>query len=175
MCLDGITDPQNLGAIIRSAEQFGADCVVIPKRRNAGITDTVARVSSGAVEYIPVFSVQNMSRTVDYLKKNGFWVFGADAGGVSVLDSDFRGRVAVILGSEGSGVSRLVKEHCDALISHTHDRTYRFPQCLRGRGNTHVRDQETAELPIIRSARWTALRIPCFPIPMVATGTPFGS
>ena len=117
VCLDGITDPQNLGAIIRSAEQFGADCVVMPKRRSAGITDTVARVSSGAVEYIPVFSVQNMARTLEYLKKNGFWVFGADAAGVSILDSDFRGRVAVILGSEGSGMSRLVRDNCDALVS----------------------------------------------------------
>lgn len=117
LLLDGITDPHNLGAILRSAEQFGVDCVVLPKRNNAQLNDTVARVSAGAVEYVRTVTVPNVSRAVEYLKQEGFWVYGADAGGDPVYRADLQGRVALVLGSEGSGISRLVADHCDTLLA----------------------------------------------------------
>jgi len=115
--LDGITDPHNLGAVLRSAEQFGADCVILPRRKSAGLNDTVARTSAGAVEYVRSVTVPNLSRAVEYLKHNGFWVYGADADGETLYRSDFRGRVAIVLGSEGTGISRIVREHCDRMVS----------------------------------------------------------
>lgn len=115
--LDGITDPHNLGAVLRSAEQFGADCLILPRRRNASLSDTVARVSAGAVEYVQTVTVPNLPRAMELLKQKGFWIYGADMAGESVDRTDFRGRVAVVLGSEGSGLSRLVRERCDAEIS----------------------------------------------------------
>lgn len=117
LLLDGITDPHNLGAILRSAEQFGVDCVVLPKRGNAHLNDTVARVSAGAVEYVRTVTVPNVSRAVEFLKQEGFWVYGADTKGDPVYRADLRGRVALVLGSEGSGISRLVAEHCDTLLA----------------------------------------------------------
>lgn len=115
--LDGITDPHNLGAIMRSADQFGVDLLVIPRRRAAGETETVGRVSSGANAYVPLVVAANLSTELGELKKLGFWVYGAAAGGKSAQRLDLRGRTALVLGSEGRGLGRLVRERCDELIA----------------------------------------------------------
>ncbi|MBN2050877.1 MAG: 23S rRNA (guanosine(2251)-2'-O)-methyltransferase RlmB [Spirochaetales bacterium] len=117
LLLDGITDPQNLGAILRSADQFGVDCVILPRRRGAGITDTVARVSSGAVEYVKVVKVPNLAGAMETLKNRGFWVYGAAMGGTPLRSVKLKGKVAVVMGSEGSGLSHLVRERCDGIVS----------------------------------------------------------
>jgi 23S rRNA (guanosine2251-2'-O)-methyltransferase len=115
--LDRITDPHNLGAIIRSAHLLGADAVIISKRESAGITNTVAKTSAGAVEYIPIIQVVNLANTVDILEKKGFWILGADAGGKSCFDQRMRGKIVLIMGSEGEGMKRLLKDKCDLIIS----------------------------------------------------------
>ncbi len=117
LILDGITDPHNYGAILRSADQFSADLVVIPARRSVSETDTVAKTSAGAVNYVPVSVVTNLSRSIDYLKEHGFWVYGADMATQSINKTDFKGRVAIVMGSEGKGISRLCADKCDALVS----------------------------------------------------------
>ncbi len=115
---DGLTDPHNLGAVIRSAETAGAHGVIIPKRRSAGLTATAAKASAGAVEHIGVARVTNLAATIDALKKNGVWIFGADAGGdKSLYEADFAGAVAIVIGSEGNGLSRIVREKCDFIVS----------------------------------------------------------
>lgn len=114
---DGITDPSNLGAIIRSAEVAGADVVVVQKRRSAGLTATVSKASAGALEHMPVARVANMPTLVEQLKKRGFWVFAADgAGDRTIYEADFTGKCALVIGSEGEGVSRLVLERCDFAV-----------------------------------------------------------
>ncbi len=115
--LDGVEDPHNLGAIIRSAECCGAHGVVIPKRRSVGLTTTVAKASAGAIEHMRVAKVTNLSSTIDELKERGFWIYAADMGGEEYYKQDLTGSVAVVLGSEGSGISRLVKEKCDFTVS----------------------------------------------------------
>ncbi len=116
--LDGIEDPHNLGAVIRSAETAGAHGVIIPKRRAAGLTAVAARASAGAVEHIGVHKATNLAATVDELKARGVWVFGAEAGGnVSLYDADFQGACAIVIGSEGAGLSRIVREKCDFIVS----------------------------------------------------------
>lgn len=110
---DGIEDPHNLGAIIRSAECAGAHGVVIPKRRSAGVTAAVYKTSAGAVNYMPVARVPNLTAVIDQLKEQGVWIYGADMGGTSYTQLDFTGPVALVIGSEGSGIGRLVKEQCD--------------------------------------------------------------
>src|SRR5208337_1089402 len=117
LVLDGITDPQNLGAILRSADQFGVQLVVIPSRRSAQENQTVSKVSSGASEYVPLAVVPNIASALDLLKENGFWIFGADAEGKSMGSLDLNGKVCIVLGSEGSGMHRLVREKCDFLVS----------------------------------------------------------
>ena len=117
LILDGITDPHNYGAILRSAEQFGADLVVSRSRRSVSESDTVARTSSGAVNYVNTAVVKNLSRAVDYLKTKGFWVYSAEMNGDPLYKTNLGGRTAVVMGSEGSGVSRLVSEKCDARLS----------------------------------------------------------
>ncbi len=117
LVLDGITDPQNLGAILRSADQFGAQLVVIPSRRSAQENQTVSKVSSGASEYVPLAVVPNIASALETLKVHGFWIFGADAEGQSTGSLDLSGKVCIVLGSEGSGMHRLVKEKCDFLLS----------------------------------------------------------
>lgn len=114
---DKITDPHNLGAIIRTANCVGAHGVIIPKRSSAGINSTVAKTSAGAVEYTGVAKVTNIADTIDKLKKKGLWIAAADMDGGSMYKTDLKGALGIVVGSEGSGVSRLVKEKCDFIIS----------------------------------------------------------
>ncbi|HEX3026720.1 MAG TPA: 23S rRNA (guanosine(2251)-2'-O)-methyltransferase RlmB [Clostridia bacterium] len=114
---DDIEDPHNLGAMIRTAEAAGAHGVIIPKRNAAGLTSTVDKASSGALEYVPVARVANLASTIDELKKQGIWVYGADMEGQPYYKTDFGGAVAIVIGSEGKGISRLIKEKCDFLVS----------------------------------------------------------
>ena len=114
---DGVEDPHNLGAIIRTADCCGAHGVIIPKRRAVGLTAVVSKSSAGAVEHVPVAQVTNLSMTVDELKERGFWIYAADMGGESYFDLDLSGSVALVMGSEGFGISRLVKEKCDFVVS----------------------------------------------------------
>lgn len=113
--LDKITDPHNLGSILRTANCAGADGVIIPKRGGVGLNETVAKTSAGAIEYVPVAKVTNIAQTIEKLKKEGLWAVGAEAGGNVMYDTDLTGPVALVIGSEGEGISRLVKEKCDFL------------------------------------------------------------
>lgn len=116
--LDGIEDPHNLGAILRTAEATGAHGVIILKRRAVPLTSTVAKVSAGAIEYVGVTRVPNLSTTMDYLKKEGLWMVGVEAGAEkSYREVDLKLPIAIIIGGEGKGISRLVKEKCDFLVS----------------------------------------------------------
>jgi len=115
--LDGVTDPRNLGAVIRAAEQFRALAVIVPKRRSAGgDADILSRTSAGAIEWIPLLKVPNVARTLGELKDMGFWVWGADAGGTSILEINLMGRIALVMGREGEGLHRLVRKSCDGLL-----------------------------------------------------------
>lgn len=111
--LDNIEDPHNLGAIIRTANQAGAHGVIIPKRRAVGLTATVAKVSAGAINYTPVAKVTNLTATIEELKERGLWFVCADMEGELMYKLDLKGPIGVVIGSEGEGVSRLVKEKCD--------------------------------------------------------------
>lgn len=115
--LDGIEDPHNLGAIIRTANLAGAHGVIIPKRRAVGLTATVARTSAGALNYTPVAKVTNMAVTIEDLKKRGIWFVCADMGGESMYRLNLTGPIGLVIGNEGEGVSRLVKEKCDMIAS----------------------------------------------------------
>jgi 23S rRNA (guanosine2251-2'-O)-methyltransferase len=115
--LDEIEDPHNLGAIIRTAECTGAHGVIIPKRRSAGLSFAVSKASAGAVEYVPVARVTNISNTIEELKKRGVWVYGADMNGTNFTECDFSGAAALVIGNEGKGISRLVREKCDEIVS----------------------------------------------------------
>ena len=114
---DEIEDPHNLGAIIRTANLAGAHGVIIPKRRAVGLTSTVAKVSAGALNYTPVARVTNLSRTIDELKDKGMWFVCGDMGGELMYDLNLTGSIGLIIGNEGNGVSRLVKEKCDYIAS----------------------------------------------------------
>ncbi|MDO4554629.1 MAG: 23S rRNA (guanosine(2251)-2'-O)-methyltransferase RlmB [Lachnospiraceae bacterium] len=111
--LDGIEDPHNLGAILRTANLCGAHGIIIPKRRAVGLTAVVARTSCGAVNYTPVAKVTNLKKTMDDLKKEGLWFVCADMNGTRMYDLNLTGPVGLVIGSEGEGVSRLVRENCD--------------------------------------------------------------
>ena len=114
---DELSDPHNLGAVIRTAECAGAHGVIIPKRRSAGLTAVVAKTSAGAVSHLPVARVANLPSLLKQLKKEGLWIFGAAADGpVSLYEADLKGPAAIVIGSEGSGMSRLVAETCDVLV-----------------------------------------------------------
>lgn len=113
---DEITDPHNLGAIIRTADAVGAHGVVIPKRRAVGLTAVVSKTSAGAIEFIPVARVTNMARAIDELKKENIWVACADMSGKEYFNSDLKGAIALVIGSEGTGVSELVRKKCDFTI-----------------------------------------------------------
>ena len=115
--LDGIEDPHNLGAIIRTANLAGTHGVIIPKRRAVGLTATVARTSAGALNYTPVAKVTNMAATIEDLKKRGIWFVCADMGGESMYRLNLTGPIGLVIGNEGEGVSRLVKEKCDMIAS----------------------------------------------------------
>jgi len=117
LVLDGLTDPQNLGAILRSADLLGVACVVLPSRRSAQETATVARASAGASAYVPLAVVPNLAAALGGLKERGFWVYGADARGEPCTGLDLTGRVCLVMGGEGSGMHRLVRERCDALVA----------------------------------------------------------
>ena len=117
--LDEIEDPHNLGAIIRTAECAGAHGIIIPKRRSAGLSFTVGKASAGAYEYVPVARVTNIASALDELKERGCWVYGADMDGQIYCSSDLKGACALVIGSEGKGLGRLVREKCDAILSLT--------------------------------------------------------
>ena len=114
--LDDIEDPHNLGAIIRTANQAGAHGVIIPKRHAVGLTATVARTSAGAINYTPVAKVTNISRTIEELKEKGIWFACADMSGELMYNCNLTGAIGLVIGSEGNGVSRLVKEKCDFVV-----------------------------------------------------------
>ena len=115
--LDNIEDPHNLGAIIRTANLAGAHGVIIPKRRAVGLTATVAKTSAGALNYTPVAKVTNIVKTMEDLKKKGMWFVCADMGGTTMYDLNLKGPIGLVIGNEGEGVSRLVRENCDFIAS----------------------------------------------------------
>jgi len=115
--LDNIEDPHNLGAIIRTANLAGAHGVIIPKNRAVGLTATVARTSAGALNYTPVAKVTNLGRTIEELKERGMWFVCADMDGTKMYDLNLKGAIGLVIGNEGEGVSRLVKEKCDMVAS----------------------------------------------------------
>lgn len=115
--LDNLEDPHNLGAIMRTAECAGAHGVIIPKRRSCGLTETVAKSSAGAIEYMPCVRVGNIAKTIDALKEEGFWICACDMGDTLYYQQDLTGKLAVVIGSEGNGISPLVKKKCDFVVS----------------------------------------------------------
>ena len=114
--LDGITDPQNLGAILRSADLFEVDLVVLPSKRSAQLNPTVLKTSAGASNYVSVVTVTNTVRALTKLKEAGFWIYGADASGAPANKVDLTGRICLVMGSEDRGIGRLVREQCDEII-----------------------------------------------------------
>jgi len=117
LILDGITDPQNFGAILRVADGFAIDLVVLPEHESVGLTPTAVKASAGASEWVSLSYVTNLSRAIETLKENGYWVYAAAADGDRADKIDFRGKVALVLGSEGKGVRKNVLEHCDRTVS----------------------------------------------------------
>lgn len=117
LILDEIEDPHNLGSILRTADCSGAHGIIIPKRRSAGLTATVSKISAGAVEYVPVAKVTNLSQTIEWLKEQGVWVVGTDVHTDKILyEVDFTIPIAIVIGNEGKGIGRLVKETCDFTV-----------------------------------------------------------
>ncbi len=114
---DGITDPYNLGSLIRCAEGVGAHGLIIPKRRASGLTPLVSKSSAGAIEHLAVAKVSNIAQTIEELKEQNIWIYSAEAGGSAYYDTDFSGGCALVFGSEGEGVSQLVKQRCDFIVS----------------------------------------------------------
>lgn len=117
LILDGITDPQNLGAILRVADGFGVHLVVLPEHESVGLTPVAVKASAGASEWVPVAQVTNLARAIEALQKRGFWVYAAAAEGDAPSAIDFTGRVALVLGNEGKGIRRNVLEHCDRVVT----------------------------------------------------------
>jgi len=116
LVLDGVTDPHNLGACLRSADAFGAHAVVVPKDRSVGMNATVAKAASGAADTVPVVTVTNLARSLAAMKARGVWVLGADTGGEDLARADLSGPIAWVLGAEGSGLRRLTRESCDRIV-----------------------------------------------------------
>ena len=115
--LDGVEDPHNLGAIVRTAHAAGAGSIVIPERRAAGVTDVVAKAAAGALEHLPIARVTNVNRALEDLKKRGFWIYGLDERGTETYDQvQFATPTALVFGGEGAGLHELVRSHCDALV-----------------------------------------------------------
>lgn len=115
--LDSLEDPHNLGAILRSADATGVDGIIIPRNRSVRLNDTVAKVSTGAIEHVDVCEVTNLNMTINDLKDKGFWVIGLELDGtIDYREQDYKGKIAVVVGSEGRGISKLVKENCDFLV-----------------------------------------------------------
>jgi len=117
LILDGITDPQNLGAIIRVADGFGVNLVVLPEHDSVGMTPVAIKASAGASQWVPVTQVTNLSRAIEKLQKEGYWVYAAAEGGDPPSAIDFSGKVALVLGNEGKGIRRNVLEHCDRVVT----------------------------------------------------------
>src|SRR5659263_462929 len=118
LTIEEITDPQNFGSILRTAESVGVHGVIIPKRRSVSLDGVVAKASAGAVEYIPVARVSNLSNTIEHLKKKGIWIIGTEMdSGTVFYKTDLRGPVALVIGSEGAGIGRLIKENCDIMVN----------------------------------------------------------
>ena len=115
--LDELEDPHNLGAIMRSAECAGACGIIISKHNSCGLTETVAKTSAGAIEYMPCVQVTNIAKTIDELKKNGFWIAACDMNGSLYTEADMRGKLALVIGNEGKGIRQLVKSKCDFVVS----------------------------------------------------------
>ena len=115
--LDGLEDPHNLGAVLRSADGSGAHGVIIPSRRAVALTETVAKASAGAIEYVPVAKVSNLTQTIEYLKEKGLWIASVDMDGVNYSEANLSGPLALVIGGEGSGVSRLIREKSDFIVS----------------------------------------------------------
>jgi 23S rRNA (guanosine2251-2'-O)-methyltransferase len=115
--LDGIEDPHNLGSIIRVCECAGVDGLVIGKRRSAQVNETVMRVSEGSANHISISRVTNINSTIDQLKEEGFWVYGLEIGGDDIYKTDLKGKIAIVVGGEDTGVNRLTKEKCDAIMT----------------------------------------------------------
>ena len=116
LVLDGVTDPHNLGACLRSADAFGAHALVVPKDRAVGVNATVAKAASGAADTVPVVGVTNLARALREMKEAGVWIVGADAGGESLFTAALEGPLAWVLGAEGAGLRRLTREHCDRIV-----------------------------------------------------------
>ncbi|HHT54038.1 MAG TPA: 23S rRNA (guanosine(2251)-2'-O)-methyltransferase RlmB [Clostridiales bacterium] len=114
---DGITDPYNLGTLIRCAEGVGVHGLIIPKRRASGLTPLVSKASAGAIEHLAIAKVPNIAAAIEYLKSQGFWIYAADMGGRAYYETDFSGPAAIVFGNEGEGISRLVLERCDFIVS----------------------------------------------------------
>ncbi|MGE4585579.1 MAG: 23S rRNA (guanosine(2251)-2'-O)-methyltransferase RlmB [Sphaerochaeta sp.] len=117
LVLDEITDPQNLGAILRSADQFSVSLVVIPERRSAQANTTVVKVSSGAAQYVPMATVTNLNREIEYLKSQGFWVYGAAMDGQVIYKTKFPKRTVLVMGNEGKGIGQLTQRLCDHIVT----------------------------------------------------------
>jgi 23S rRNA (guanosine2251-2'-O)-methyltransferase len=117
LILDSVTDPQNLGAILRVADGFGVDLVVLPEHESVGLTAVVVKASAGATEWVPVAQVTNLARAIETLKEQGYWTYAAAAEGDPPVKVDFRGKVALVFGAEGTGIRRNVLEHCDRVIT----------------------------------------------------------
>lgn len=117
LILDGITDPRNLGAVLRSAEQFGVDGVILQEKHSPKLTAAVSQSSAGAEAYLSIIRVVNLSRAVETLKENEYWIYAADPEGVPLYDQDLSGRTVLVLGAEGTGVRPNVKKHCDGTVS----------------------------------------------------------
>ncbi len=115
--LDGVEDPHNLGSILRVSECAGVDGVIIGKRRSAQVNETVMRVSEGSANHIDVARVTNINNTIDALKENGFWTYALEIGGSNIYKTDLKGRIVIVVGGEDTGVNRLTKEKCDAIIT----------------------------------------------------------
>jgi 23S rRNA (guanosine2251-2'-O)-methyltransferase len=116
LILDGVTDPHNLGACLRSADAFGAQAVIVPKDRAVGVNATVAKAACGAADTVPVIAVTNLARTLRELKERNVWLLGADAGGESLVTADLAGGIGWVLGAEGAGLRRLTRESCDRIV-----------------------------------------------------------
>lgn len=116
LVLDGVTDPHNLGACLRSADAFGAQAVIVPKDRAVGVNATVAKAASGAADTVPVIAVTNLARTLRALQARDIWILGADTGGEALPDADLTGGIAWVLGAEGGGLRRLTRESCDRIV-----------------------------------------------------------
>lgn len=117
LLLDELQDPQNVGALIRTADAAGVHGVLLPHRRTCPLNAVVAKISAGAVEYVPVIKIGNISQTLEGLKKQGFWVVGADMDGETYYEANLTGPLVIVVGAEGKGLGRLVKEHCDLIVS----------------------------------------------------------